>query len=238
MGIVRRIGRNLESTFSGLLDAAEDPAKSLEQTLRDLRAQLKLGRKELIRAVAAEKRLKESVATLTDEELKWERRAELAIRRSDDELARRALQQKRRISAEKDSVERTRQEQRAVVLELKQSLEQMERRTRDFEARKGTIGAKLSQSRPNAPGFGAAHAAVEAFDQIADQIDSVDDVVQAQREVDAMFTDSRLEEASLEARFRELEAPTLDRSEQPQWSGASDVDEELDALKQRMRVRV
>src|SRR5690606_30220697 len=134
--------------------------------------------------------------------------------------------------------ERTRQEQRAVVLELKQSLEQMERRTRDFEARKGTIGAKLSQSRPNAPGFGAAHAAVEAFDQIADQIDSVDDVVQAQREVDAMFTDSRLEEASLEARFRELEAPTLDASEQPQWSGASDVDEELDALKQRMRVRV
>ncbi len=236
MGIVRRIGRNLESTFSSLLDAAEDPAKSVEQTLRDLKAQLKLGRKELIRAVAAEKRLKESVQGLASEVDKWERRAELALRQGDEDLARGALQQKRRVASERDAAERARTEQRAVVLELKQALEQMERRSQDFEARRGTLVAKVSQSRPSAAGFGAAHAAVDAFEQIAEQIESVDDVVQAQREVDAMLVDSRVEEASLEARFRELE--TSNAKDELQWSGAVDVDDELDELKQKMRVRV
>src|SRR5690606_16271580 len=110
---------NLETALSRLLDAATDPAKNLDQMLEDLRAQLELGRKELVRGVALEKRLRDAVAKARAEVERWEQRAELAVRHGDDELARRALQHKRRLADEYERLQRNQLHQAGVAHELR-----------------------------------------------------------------------------------------------------------------------
>lgn len=237
MGIVGRLARELESAFTRALDAAEDPSKSLDQTLRDLKDQLRLGKRELVRAVAAERRLRDAHQTLVESGEKWSSRAELAVKHGDDELARRALAQRRRIATESDQTAKALAAQRVAALELRDELQTMERRYGDFENRQGTLRVKLSQHDPNASGFGAANAALETFSDIADRVEGVEDVVSAQQEVDAMFQSRTTSEAELELRFRALEQ-TAATDGTNQFAAASDLDAELDALKQKLRVRV
>lgn len=238
MSIVGRLARELESAFTRVLDAAEDPGKTLDQTLRDLREQLRLGRRDLVRAVAAERRLRDAHQALVGALEKWEKRAELAVRHGDDELAKRALGQRRRVSTEAEGTEKALSAQRVAALELRDELQRMERRYADFESRQGTLRAKLSQASPAAPGFGAANAAIDSFGEIAERLDGVEDVVAAQREVDAMFQGKATSEADLELRFRALEEQAGEGEGRGQFAAASDLDAELDVLKQKLRVRL
>src|SRR6188474_875788 len=105
MGIFDRMGRVISSNFNALLDKVEDPKKSIELTLDEMRQQVKAARQEVVRSVAAEKQLRKKVEELDVEVDKWSRRAELAVEHGDDQLAREALVQKRRCLGERDRAE-------------------------------------------------------------------------------------------------------------------------------------
>lgn len=234
MGVLDQVGRNLETALSRLLDAATDPAKNLDQMLEDLRAQLELGRKELVRGVALEKRLRDAVAKARAEVERWEQRAELAVRHGDDELARRALQHKRRLADEYERLQRNQLHQAGVAHELRTTLANMQQRYRDFHLRQGTLKAKLSQADATASGFGRANAALREFDRMEEQIDGVDDVLSAAREVDAALAQDAPPH-DLELRFEALE-----RAQQgnESFGSASELDVELAELKHRLRVKL
>ena len=93
MGIFDRMGRVISSNFNALLDKADDPKKSIEQTLLEMKEQVRAGRQEVVRAVAAEKQLRQKTGELDAEVEKWSNRAELAVQHDDDDLAREALMQ-------------------------------------------------------------------------------------------------------------------------------------------------
>jgi phage shock protein A len=241
MGILDRAGRVISSNFNALLDQAEDPKKSIEQTLRDMEKQLRLAKSELVRAVAAERQLKNKVLELETEEQRWEKRAELAVQTGDDALARQALAQRKRVQVEKQRTESLRTEQRANALEMKSALSDMERKHQDFSARKNTLATQVGMARAGggvdalgaSPGGGSAF---EAFRNIEERIDGVDDVFDAQREVNQMLdrdmSPTGMSSAEVELKFRELEGKTAATQE------AEAFDEELSALKQKLRVRV
>jgi phage shock protein A len=113
MGIFDRMSRVISSNFNALLDKAEDPKKSIDLTLSEMAAQVKAARQEVVRSVAAEKQLKTKVAELDEEVERWARRAALAVKHDDDDLAREALLQKKRVTGERDRAEALRAEQRA-----------------------------------------------------------------------------------------------------------------------------
>jgi phage shock protein A len=142
MGIFSRVAQVMSSNFNALLDKADDPRKSLDQTLREMREQIQAARKEVVSAVGSEKQLKKKVEELDQEVEKWAGRAELAVRSNDDALAREALLQKRRAVGERDRAEAARGEQRASALEMKDALERMEQKVKEFELRKGTIATR------------------------------------------------------------------------------------------------
>lgn len=239
MGIFDRMGRVVSSNFNALLDAADDPRKSLEQTLREMQKQLRLAKSELVRAVAAERQLKSKTETLTKDEARWEERARLAVEKGDDQLARAALQQKRRIKSEREQTEQLRIQQRGNALEMKNAWTEMQRKFKDFSARKSTIatGAERAKHGGGVEQLGGDGEAFEAFRSLEDRFESVDEVFDAQREVDDMLSrqgsPSGMTAAEVEAKFQELE----------EGSGAGEeasaaLDEELDALKQKIRVRI
>ena len=143
MGIFDRMGRVISSNFNALLDKADDPKKSIEQTLLEMKEQVRAGRQEVVRAVAAEKQLRQKTGELDAEVEKWSKRAELAVQHDDDDLAREALMQKKRVTAERDRAEALRAEQRGAALEMKAELERMEQKLEEIQAKKSTIIAQV-----------------------------------------------------------------------------------------------
>ena len=115
MGIFDRMGKVISSNVNALLDKAEDPKKSVDLIVEEMKDQIRAAKKELVEAVAAEKVLRKKVDDLDAEVQKWERRAELALKAEDEALARDALVQKKRIVADRDRAEALRAEQRAAV---------------------------------------------------------------------------------------------------------------------------
>jgi phage shock protein A len=242
MGIFDRMGRAISANFNSLIDKLEDPKKSVDQTVLEMREQVRAARQEVVRAVAAEKQLRTKVEGFDKEVEKWEKRAELAVERNDDELAREALLQKRRLVGERDRAEALRAEQRGAALEMKQELERMEQKVKEVEARKGTIAAQIQQSRAGGGAEGLAGrpggGAFEEFRRMEDQIEGVEAAVQVQRELDEVLNPrgpTGLSRSEVEAKFRALEAgqPAADASA----PATSEVDQELAQLKKRVRIK-
>ena len=132
MGIFDRMGKVISSNFNGLVDSLQDPRKSVEQTLLDMQEQIRAARREVVSAVAAEKQLRGKLEELDAQAAKWASRAELAVKTNDDELAREALMQKKRVTGERDRAEALRGEQRAAAHEMKAELERDARRLREY----------------------------------------------------------------------------------------------------------
>jgi len=241
MGIFDRMGRVISSNFNALLDTAEDPKKSIDLTLREMADQVKAARQEVVRSVAAEKQLRAKVAELDVEVEKWAKRAELAVKHGDDELAREALLQKKRLTAERDRAEALRADQRGTALEMKAELQRMEQKVEELKARKGALIAKAERARSGAEDGAAAAGGVGGsafaeFRRMEDQVEGVEAAFAAQREVEEALGGGRgpggMTVDEVEAKFRELEYGG--RAER--GAAHSEVDDELQALKNKIRI--
>ncbi len=238
MGIFDRMGRVISSNFNPLLDKLDDPSWSVEHLLENMEQELRSARREIVAAVAAQKQLEEKVDGLDAEAKKWADRAELALRRNDEPLAREALAQKQRVTLERDRAEALRTEQRARALEMKTELGRMEQKTREYSLRKNTIAAQVQMSRAGggAEGLGRMGSSPGPFDELRrmeDQIEGVEAAVLAQRELEETLNGDRVSSmpsAELEARFQELETG---HSQPPP---PLNVEAELRVLKQKIRV--
>ncbi|MET0790952.1 MAG: PspA/IM30 family protein [Polyangiaceae bacterium] len=241
MGILARVAQVMSANFNALIDKAEDPRKSLDQTLLEMRDQVLLARKEVVSSVASEKQLKKKVEELDQEVEKWAGRAELAVRSDDDALAREALLQKRRAIGDRDRAEAQRGDQRANALEMKDALERMERKVKEFELRKGTIATRVQQAKAGGGveslgKTGSGPSAFDEFRRMEEGVENVEHTIQAQGEVDAVL-DGRgpggMSPAEVEAKFRSLESGASAHSAAP---AKTDLDNELQALKKKIRI--
>lgn len=235
MGIFDRVGRVMSANFNALIERAEDPRKNVEQTLADMKAAVVQARDEVVRSVAAEKQLRRKVEELDVEVGRWAKRAELAVQHSDDALAREALLQKKRLTEERDRAEALRAEQRGIALEVKRELERMEQKLAELTAKKSVLVARAEQAKA---GEGAGAVGGEAFSEfrrMEQQIEGVDHAIAAQREVeDALRGPGGMTQSEVEARFRALEGGAVPAA--PGGEPVSEVDEELAALKRRVRI--
>jgi phage shock protein A len=241
MGLFNRMSRAVSANFNALLDAASDPKKSIAQTILDMEEQLRLARREIVESVASEKQLRNKVDDLGREAEKWEKRAELAVKHGDDDLAREALRHRKRLADDKQRAERLRGEQRQAALELKTELERMERTIEDVKAKRGVLAAQLGQARSGggAEGLGGAagKGAFGEFRRMEEQIEGVEAAIAADREVNEALAPSRgpsgMSKDEVEARFRALESG---QASPAVADDRDEIDEELASLKARVRV--
>ena len=237
MGIFDRMGKVISSNFNGLVDGLQDPRKSVEQTLLEMQEQIRAARREVVSAVAAEKQLRGKLDELDAQAAKWANRAELAVKNGDDELAREALMQKKRVTGERDRAEALRGERRAAAHEMKAELERMEQKVTELEHRKGTLVAQAAQAKGGADGQKrVGGSAFAEFRRMEDQIEAVETTVQAQRELDGVLNEpgpGGMTRDEVEAKFRALEAGVGPIAEKLKHS---EVDDELAAIKKRVRI--
>src|SRR5688572_22675452 len=210
MGIFDRMGKVISSNVNALLDKAEDPKKSLDSIVEDMKDQIRAAKKELVDGIAAEKVLRKKVDELDAEVDKWEKRAELALKADDEKLAREALVQKKRVVGERDRAEALRAEQRQAVLNMKSELDRMEAKQQELESRKGTLAAQMRQAKAGggAEGLGAkgsSGGAFAEFRRMEEKIDGQVAEVAASREVDDVLREGKMSADELEAKFAALE---------------------------------
>jgi phage shock protein A len=103
MGIFSRLSDIVNSNINSLLDKAEDPEKIIRLIIQEMEDTLVEVRSDAVRIIADRKEAERQIARLTAERDDWEAKAELAINKGREDLARAALVAKTRVSEAVDS---------------------------------------------------------------------------------------------------------------------------------------
>ena len=87
MAIFGRISDILKSNVNELIDKAEDPAKMMDQMIREMQEQLREAKIEVAKAIADEKRLQQQLKNNQAQGKNWESKAMLALKKGDERHA-------------------------------------------------------------------------------------------------------------------------------------------------------
>ncbi|MBV8630081.1 MAG: PspA/IM30 family protein [Silvibacterium sp.] len=92
MALLERVGTLLRANINDLMDKAEDPEKLLKQFVLDMENQLMQVKTQVAIAIADQHVLDKKRKEHEEAAAEWKRKAELAVRKGADDLARAALE--------------------------------------------------------------------------------------------------------------------------------------------------
>jgi phage shock protein A len=94
MTIISRIKRIISANINNMIEKAEDPESLLKELIREMDENIIKLRNEIVKSIAAEKRLARQVEDVNKKVQIWQENSEKAVRDGNDELARKALGRK------------------------------------------------------------------------------------------------------------------------------------------------
>jgi phage shock protein A len=92
MSLLDRVSTLLRANLNDMVDKAEDPEKMLKQIVLDMENQLMQVKTQVAIAIAGEHLLEKKRAEHEKESVEWRRKAELAVEKGHDDLARAAIE--------------------------------------------------------------------------------------------------------------------------------------------------
>ena len=217
MGLFDRIKRVVSANLNDLVNKAEDPEKMLEQAILEMQEDLVQLRQGVAQAIAAQKRTEKQYNDAQNEINKWQRNAQLALQKGDENLARQALERKKTYTETGTALKTSLDQQNVQVETLKRNLIQLESKISEAKTKKEMLKARITTAKAQEQLQGMVRgmntsSAMAAFDRMEEKV-----LMQEARAQSA----AELAGADLETQFARLEA-------------GSDVDDELAALKAQM----
>ena len=217
MGLFDRVSRVIRSNLNAAVSSAEDPAKILDQAIIDMQEDLVQMRQAVVGAIATQKRVQQQYERAQSEANTWQQRAQLALQKGDEDLARQALMRKKTQAETAASLKSQLDAQSASVDQLKRNLIGLESKLSEAKTKKDMLKARASAAKAN-----------EQLQQTTSRMNTSSSMAAFERMEEKVLqmeaqsaAAAELAGADLESQFASLEA-------------GGDVDLELAAMKQQM----
>jgi len=142
MGIFTRFSDIVNSNINAILDKAEDPEKIARLMIQEMEDTLVEVRTAAARSIADKKDLNRKLGSLERDRNDWDMKAELALRKGREDLAKAALVEKSRVAA---AVDVLKQDYLAVdegLAKLNEDIARLESKLADAKARQKSLLAR------------------------------------------------------------------------------------------------
>ena len=221
MAILERFADIIKANINDLLDKCEDPAKMIDQYLRDLTEDLAEVKKETAAVMAEETRTRRMLEENTAEVKRYEELAKKALTAGNEGDARVFLGKKQQLADKVASLQATYDAAHANAEKMRQMHDKLVGDIETLHGRREMVKAKMAvaktQEKVNKVGASAdkAAGAMSAFDRMERKADQMLDQANAMAELNTAPVD---EAAALEAKYASA-------------AGDAAVDKELAKLK-------
>ncbi len=184
MGIFTRFSDIVNSNINAILDKAEDPEKIVRLMIQEMEDTLVEVRSAAARSIADKKDLNRKLEAFEREEREWDSKAELALRKNREDLAKAALVEKSRMTAAAEAI---RADYAAVddsLAKLNEDIARLESKLQDAKARQKSLLARHKTANSRLQARQKIHDykiddALVRFEQYTRRIDDVEGRIEA-----------------------------------------------------------
>ena len=224
MGIIKRFGDIMSANINALLDKAEDPAKMIDQYLRDLNNELGNVKAETASVMATEAKAKREMDDSEAEVARLLAYAKKAVAAGNDGDAKAFLQQKARETEKLTALKQAYEVAHTNAQKIRAMHDKLAQDIAQLNARRDAIKAKVSVAKTQqklndmAAGIQQASDSKAAFERMEEKADRM------------------LDEASAMAQLNSSEEETAVEDLKQKYDGAGDaaIEDELAALKEEL----
>ena len=188
MALLERVATLIRANLNDMVDRAEDPEKMIKQVILDMQNQLLQVKTQVAISIADQHVLEKKQAENQESERQWMKRAEMALDKKDDPLARAALERSMSYKGISSNFRQQVEDQRAQVENLKTALHKLQQKLGEAQNKADVLIARHRRSRAlgkateakNSMGDGTNSA---AFDRMKGKVQQTEAVAQATAEV-------------------------------------------------------
>ncbi|HVP49139.1 MAG TPA: PspA/IM30 family protein [Bryobacteraceae bacterium] len=147
MALLERVATLVRANLNDLIDKAEDPEKMIKQVILDMQNQLMQVKTQVAISIADQHLLEKKQKENQDNSAEWMRKAELAVDKKHDDLARAALERSVSYKQMSESFVQQVADQKTQVENLKSALQKLEQKLAEAEAKSDMLVAQHRRAR-------------------------------------------------------------------------------------------
>jgi phage shock protein A len=147
MAVLERVATLVRANLNDLIDRAEDPEKMMKQVILDMENQLMQVKTQVAISMADLHLLQKKHAEQDDKSAEWMKKAELAVDKHEDDLARAALERYQSFTKLSESYAQQVTDQRNQVESLRKALDQLDQKLAEARAKSDVLIAQHRRAR-------------------------------------------------------------------------------------------
>ncbi|KAK4366968.1 hypothetical protein RND71_014848 [Anisodus tanguticus] len=206
MNLFDRFARVVKSYANAVISSFEDPEKILEQTVLEMNNDLIKLRQATAQVLASQKQLENKYKAAQQASEDWYRRAQLALGKGDEDLAREALKRRKSYADNANALKTQLDQQKSVVENLVSNTRLLESKIQEAKSKKDTLKARAQSAKTATKvsemlGNVNTSSALSAFERMEEK------VLTMESQADAL---NQLTSDELEGKFALLETSSVD----------------------------
>ena len=209
MALLERVSTLVRANLNDLIDKAEHPEKMIKQVIIDMKNQFLQVKTQVAIAIADQHLLEKKQKENGDKVSEWMRKAELAVDKKQDDLARVALERMESYRDLSDGFGQQVTDQKAQVENLKTALRQLEQKLTEAQAKADLLIAQHRRARAVGKASDAKlaigdNSKAATFDRMKRKVAHSEAMSQAKSEIAADNVEERLAALEKEDRIEQL----------------------------------
>lgn len=246
MGFLQRLWRIIKANLNSLLQKTEDPEKILEQAVSDMQEDLVKLRQAVAQAIASQKRTERQANQAKNTAEEWKKRAQLALEKGNEELAREALTRRQNYQQTADTLGEQLDQQNQVIDKLKADMRKLESKISEAKNKKDMYIARARSAEATQrvsefmQGVNTG-SSLSAFEQMEERVTEMEATAEAssemgQDDIEQQFA-SLEQGGSVDAELNQMKEQSQSRSQSKALPEAqqAQVDEELEKLRSELK---